>query len=173
MRIAAIDQSLTSTGFAVWNSGDDLPRSGAWPLCDGVWQRASAFVGLHRELAALQAEGAIDLLAYETPVLMPTDKRDKLVGLYGMVAHLESYCHVKRIRIVSVGQASWRATWFNGMAITGRENLKRAAIERARQFEMDPLTDDEAEACGILDHIMHVEKITPPWRLANPLVAAV
>lgn len=33
------------------------------------------------------------------------------------------------------------------------------------------ITDDEAEACGILDHIMHGEKITPPWRLAHPLVA--
>lgn len=111
------------------------------------------------------------MIAHETPLKLPTDNLAKLMGTYGLIAHIESIAQVRRVRLLSVGQRDWRSTWFNGMAITGRDNLKRAAIERARQFGMDPLSDDEAEACGILDHVMHGEKITPPWRLEHPLVA--
>lgn len=171
MRFVALDQSLSSCGYAVWDSGNPLPRSGAWPLCEGVGQRALAFLALRRELIALHKEEPIDILAHEKPIKMPSDKLDKLLGLYGLVAHIECFAAGKRIRCTSVDSRSWRATWFNGMAVEGRTDLKRMAIERARQFGMDPVTDDEAEACGILDHVMHLEKITPPWRAANPMLA--
>jgi len=171
MRILALDQSPSNTGWALWDTGDALPRSGAWPLCEGIHKRALGFVELHRQLAAIQAECPIDILAHETPHLMPTDKRDKLIAMYGVVAHIESYAHVKRIQLHSVPDRDWRQTWFNGMVGVGRDNLKRLAIERGRQLGMNPLSDDEAEACGLLDHIMHTLKITPPWRLAHPMVA--
>ena len=167
MRILALDQSPSNTGWALWDTGAELPRSGAWPLCEGIAKRALGFVELHRQLAAIQAESPIDVIAHETPVLMPTDKRDKLLAIYGVVAHIESYAHVKRIQLHTIPARDWRETWFNGMVVKGRDDLKRAAIERCRQFSMDPRSDDEAEACGILDHIMHVLKITPPWRLAH------
>lgn len=170
MRILGLDQSPLHTGWALWDSGEPLPRSGAWPLCEGIAKRALGFVELHRHLAAIHAERPIDLIVYETPELMPTDRREKLVAIYGVVAHIESYAHVKRISLLSIAARDWRKTFFNGMVVKGRDSLKRAAIERCRQFGMDPLSDDEAEACGILDHVMHVQRITPPWRLANPLV---
>lgn len=171
MRIVALDQSLSNTGFAVWDAGDALPRSGAWPLCDGGRKRALGFVELHRQLAGIHTERPIDVMAHERPLKLPTDTLDKLLGTYGVVTHIESYAHVKKITLHSISSRDWRETWFNGMAVTGRDNLKRLAIERARQFGMNPATDDEAEAIGLLDHIMHMLKITPPWRLANPMVA--
>ena len=171
MRILALDQSLSSCGYAVWNTDDPIPQSGAWPLCEGVHQRAFAFLGLRRELIALHKADPFDIIAHEKPIKKPTDKLDKLLGLYGLVATIECFAAGKRVRCVSIDSRSWRATWFNGMAVEGRTDLKRMAIERARQFGMDPITDDEAEACGILDHVMHGEKITPPWRIANPMIA--
>jgi hypothetical protein len=171
MRILAMDQSLSSTGWALWDSGDPLPRSGAWPLCDGGSRRAMGFVQIHREISNIHAEREINILAHETPLKLPTDKLHNLLGTYGLVGHIESIAHVKKCTLYSIAQRDWRDTWFNGMVVTGRVNLKRQAIERARQFGMNPATDDEAEACGMLDHLMHVLKITPPWRLANPLVA--
>lgn len=171
MRLLALDQSLSSTGWAIWSPGEPLPRSGAWPLCDGGRRRTQGFVAIHRLIAELHKEDPIDLIAHETPLKLPTDTLDKLVGTYGLIAHIESIAYAKRATLLSIGQRDWRATWFNGMAVTGRDNLKRMAIERCRQFGMDPVTDDEAEACGILDHVMHLQKITPPWRVANPLVA--
>lgn len=170
MRILALDQSLSSCGYAVWNTDDPIPQSGAWPLCEGVNQRALAFLGLRRELRALHAQEPIDLIAHEKPIKLPSDKLDKLIGLYGLVAHIECFARGKRIRYVSINTRDWRNTWFFGMNVEGRSDIKRLAIERARQFGMDPLTDDEAEACGILDHVMHLEKLTPPWRHANPFL---
>jgi hypothetical protein len=171
MRILALDQSLTNCGFAVWDDEKPIPVSGAWPLCEGVAQRALAFVDLRRNLVALHKEEPIDIIAHENPLKMPIDKLDKLIGLYGLVAIIEGFCRAKRIRCIGVDARAWRGTWFNGMAITGRDDLKRVAIERARQLGISPLTHDEAEACGILDHVMHREKITPPWRAAHPFVA--
>ena len=171
MRILALDQSLSSCGFAVWNTDDPIPQSGAWPLCEGVAQRANAFLGLRRELIALHKAEPIDLIAHEKPIKLPTDKLDKLIGIYGLVAHIECFARGKRIRLMSIDSREWRKTWFFGMDVAGRTDLKRMAIERARQFGMDPITDDEAEACGILDHIMHEERIMPPWRALNPMVA--
>jgi hypothetical protein len=171
MRILALDQSLTNTGFAIWDEGEALPRSGAWALCDGVHQRALAFVGLHRELATLHNDRPIDLIVHEKALKMPSDKLEKLIGLYGLVAHIESYARVKRISLISVSASAWRGTWFTGMEVAKGDDLKRLAIERARQFGMNPLSHDEAEACGILDHAMHLNKITPPWRVAHPFTA--
>lgn len=171
MRLVALDQSLSSCGYAVWDSGTDLPRSGAWPLCEGVQQRALAFIGLRRELIALHKEQPIDIIAHERALKMPSDKLDKLIALYGLVATIEAFARARRLTLYSVTSQAWRSTWFNGMQVEGRSDLKRIAIERARQFGMNPLTHDEAEACGLLDHVMHAEKITPPWRLEHPMVA--
>ena len=173
MRILALDQSLSNTGWALWNTGDAIPQSGAWPLCDGGRNRAHGFVAIHREINAIHAAGAIDLIAHETPLKLPTDKVAQLIGTYGLISHIESIACIKRITMMSIDQQDWRSTWFNGMRYSGREDWKRAAIERCRQFDMDPSSDDEAEACGILDHVMHMQKITPPWRIANPLVSPV
>lgn len=171
MRILAIDQSPSSCGFAVWNTGDAIPQSGAWPLCENIKQRSLAFAGLRRELVAIHKAEPIDLIAHEKAIKLPTDKLDKLIALYGLVAIIEGFAQARRIRFMAAAAGDWRKTWFNGMEVEGHPDLKRMAIERARQFGMDPINDDEAEACGILDHTMHLEKITPPWRIANPMLA--
>lgn len=171
MRILALDQSLSNTGYAVWDEDKPIPVSGAWPLCEGVAHRALAFVDLRRNLVALHRDTPIDLIAHENPIKMPIDKLDKLIGLYGLVAVIEGFARSKRIRCIGYDVRNWRGTWFTGMQVKQNDDLKRLAIERARQFGMSPLTHDEAEACGILDHTMHLEKITPPWRVAAPFLS--
>lgn len=172
-RFLALDQSLSSTGFALWDEGDDLPRSGAWPLCDGVHNRAMAFVGLHREIGTIHREKPISMLTYEQPIMVGTDKVAKLIGLYGLAAHVESLSYIKGIGLHHPPLSrSWRATFIGRELIKGARSdaLKRLAIERCRDFGMDPLTDDEAEAIGILDHMLHQLGIMPPWRAAQPFL---
>ena len=170
-RFLALDQSLSSTGFAVWDEGDALPRSGAWPLCEGIKHRPHAFLGIHREVAGIHRERAISMLAYEQPIKTPSDKVEKLIGLYGLAAHIESIAHVKLIPFEVISARSWRATFIGKEAHgVGTERVKRMAVERCRHFGMDPLTHDEAEAIGILDHLLHTLKIVPPWRLARPFL---
>lgn len=170
-RFLALDQSLSSTGYAVWDEGDALPRSGAWPLCEGIKHRPHAFLGIHREVAAIHRERAIAMLAYEQPIKTPSDKVEKLIGLYGLAAHIESIAHVKLIPFEVISARSWRSTFIGKEAHgVGSERVKRMAVERCRHFGMDPATHDEAEAVGILDHLLHTLKIVPPWREANPFL---
>lgn len=169
MRILALDQSPSSTGFALWDDG--LALSGAWPLCEGIARRAIGFNEIHARLLAIHKDRPIDLIAYEQPIKRPSDKVEKLIALYGVAAHIESFCQKRQIRCFVIGQHSWRETWLGKKhGIKGSEDLKRAAIERARQYDFDPKTHDEAEALGILDHQLLSMKIMPPWREAHPLL---
>ncbi len=170
-RFLALDQSLSSTGYAVWDEGDPLPRSGAWPRCEGIKHRPHAFIAIHREIGGLHREREITALAYEQPIKTPSDKVEKLIGLYGLAAHVESIAYVKGIPFQRIDARSWRASFIGREAHgVGTDRVKRMAVERCRHFGMDPATHDEAEAIGILDHLLHSLKISPPWREATPLV---
>ncbi len=174
IRLLALDQSPLSTGFALWDEGREAPISGAWPLCEGIAKRAVGFVQVHRSIAAIHKERPIDVLVYEQPIKRPSDKVEKLIALYGVAAHIESYCQIKGIRCFVVRAGDWRETYLGAKhGIKGSENFKRAAVERGRQFGFDPVTHDEAEAIGILDHQLHAMKITPPWRLAHPFTTMI
>lgn len=170
-RFVALDQSLSSCGWAIWDEGDELPVSGAIPLCDGIKTRAKAFVGLHRMIAKWQGERRIELLAFEQPLKVPIDKIEKLIALYGLVAHIESICDIKQVLCLPVDARDWRGTWL-GDSRKGKTTfqLKRLAVERARQYGCDPVTHDEAEAIGILDHMLLDYRVTPPWRKAHPFL---
>lgn len=172
MRGLALDQSLKSTGYALWDEGEPLV-SGAWPLSDGIATRANAFLAIHRKIAAFHKEKPIDWLVYETPELMRKDKVDKLIGLYGLVAHIESICKIKLIAVSPVRSRKWRTCFFdhdyNG---AGTEKFKAMAIHRAKEFGFDPEVDDEAEAIGIMDWALHDRGFTPQWRIDNPFPAS-
>lgn len=170
-RFLALDQSLSSTGFAVWDEGDALPRSGSWPLCDGIKSRPLAFVGIHQKIGAIHRERPIYAIAYEQPIMTPSDKVEKLIGLYGLAAHIESIAHIKLIPFEVIAARSWRATFIGPEAHgVGTVRVKRMAVERCRHFGMDPLNDDEADAIGILDHYLLKLRIIPPWREAHPFL---
>lgn len=170
-RFLALDQSLSSSGFAVWDEGDDLPRSGVWAGGNSIATRAHAFIAMHREIGALHRERPITAIAFEQPIKTPSDKVEKLIGLYGLAAHIESIAHIKLIPVSVIAARSWRATFIGKEAHgVGSERAKRMAVERCRHFGLDPETHDEAEAVGILDHYLHTIKIIPPWRAAHPFL---
>lgn len=171
-RFLALDQSPSSTGYALWEDGFDLPVSGAWPLCSGTATRHLGFVAIHTSIGTLHKEKRITDLAYEQPIKRPSDKVENLIALYGVAAHIESIAYVKGItNPLRIKQGDWRATWLGPKTHgRGREALKRLAIERARHYGMDPETDDEAEAIGILDHMLLLNKIIAPWRMAHPFL---
>lgn len=172
-RYLALDQSLSSTGFALWDEGDDLPTHGVWAEGCTIATRAHAFVTIHREIGALHREAPIRCLAYEQPIKVPSDKVEKLIGLYGLAAHIESIAMVRNIGFDRVDARSWRRTYLGpekDRKRVGAAALKRLAIERCRDFGLDPASDDEADAIGILDHLLHTKGIQPPWRIANPIL---
>lgn len=173
LRYLALDQSLSSTGMAVWDEGDDLPRHKVWAPGNTIETRALAFCAMHREIGALHRERPISLIAYEQPIKTPSDKVEKLIGLYGLAAHIESIASIRMIPVERIDSRTWRRTFLGpekDRKGVGTEVLKRMAVERCRDLGMDPETDDEADALGILDHVLHAHGIQPPWRIKHPFL---
>lgn len=169
-RFIGLDTSLSNTGWAIFTEGEPLPRLGSIKLCDGVRRRSDAFIAIHRLVSGWHAEHPIELLAFEQPLLVGHDKLEKLVALYGVIAHLESICAVKHILCMPVSQHDWRPTFLGPDRAKDSARLKRAAIERARQYGCAPADHDQAEALGVLTHAMLDYRVTPPWCMAHPFL---
>lgn len=171
--LLGLDTSLTGTGWAR-SYGDGRAQSGTWHLADNIDGRAGAFCTLYRRLNELHADDPLDAIAYEQPLKLPVDSVNKLIALLGLVAHVESWAKSRRVRVRGVLQSDWRKTFLPDVKHgAGREGWKRAAIERARQLDFNPLTDDEAEAVGVLDHLAHLEGHLPQWRADHPFLECV
>lgn len=172
-RFLTIDQSLSSSGFTLWDEGDDLPIMGTWAAGCTISTRAHAFVTLHREIGKLHKEKPITFMAYEQPIKTPSDKVEKLIGLYGLAAHIESIALVRDIWCERIDARSWRRTFLGpekDRKGVGTKALKKMALDRCRLFEADPQNDDEGDSFGMMDHLLHTKGIQPPWRLNHPFL---
>lgn len=168
MRVLALDQSVTSTGFAIWETGWEKPVCGIWPLAETLKQMDAGFVRIQREIMALHRIEPIDYLVYESPIKRPTDKLDKLIGLYGVVAHIRSFCAATGICYFVAGIDRWRSHFIPPAPST--DDWKYLAVKRCRELGWEPENHDAAEACGILDYQLHVLGVQPPWAMAGELL---
>jgi hypothetical protein len=161
-----LDQALSSCGFALY--GEGLIASGAWQLCDGIEQRAEGFRELFTKLATIHQEHHILQIVHEAIAFGAVNKgADQLVATAGMVAIIELFSKSRGLLApIAYQPKQWRGTYFSRderAALKGKD-WKRPAIMRCRQLGFDPLTSDEAEAIGILDHHLYRQKIMPEWR---------
>lgn len=73
--------------------------------------------------------------------------------LFGIQAITEMVAAATGIQFHLVQPVTWRAHFLGKIPRgTKRKELKRLAVERCRQLGIEPRTDDEAEAVGILDY---------------------
>ena len=173
-RFLAIDQSLTSTGWALWEPEQDLPCSGSWKLCEGVKSRALGFAELRGHLLALHRATPISSITFEQPVLAPKDKMEKLIGLYGLAATVECFAQPRQIDCQFVNVKTWRKTFLGpGYKDLRPDEAKAAAMKMARFYGQRVSNHDEAEAFGILDHALLKARVKIPWREAQPLAPTV
>lgn len=170
MRILALDQSILACGWALWETGWDRPQCGVWALADGLRWADRAFVRLQRNMNAIHQEDPLDDIASEEPILTPKDKVEKLVALYGLKAHIMSFCAATGVNHTSVGAARWRKHFIPPVFINSTDDWKFLAVKRCRELGFDPADHNAAEACGILDYRLHVLGVQPPWAKAGELL---
>lgn len=174
MRALALDQSLTSCGWALFDGKG--ATIGSWPLAENAQQRqrAAGFNALRAKLTEIHKDGPLDWVAFEAPLKTRIDALQKLRGLLGLTATIESWCVFRNIPMAEVDQRNWRASWLgDSRKGVDRAQLKILAVDRARQFGFDPLNSDSAEALAIMDHVLLAEKITPPWRNEQPFLLTI
>lgn len=167
MRVLALDQSKSCTGWALWAPGLRRPASGHFSLGSEYTSRSRVFCRLHELLTDLQrAAGHIDALFYEQPLIMSQgSSADTMTLLFGIASHIESWGEANRCRIIrATHAATWRRHFIGKMAKAKTAELKDRAMERCRQLGFRPQKHDEAEAIGILDYACDDLQLTPPWR---------
>jgi hypothetical protein len=171
----ALDLSLSSTGFASWSNEAAALTHGRWPLADSMKWRGRGYVRLHRELMAIHAETPIDHLIFEEP-LTPASVSghtniDILQTLAGLAAHAESFAAAVKAVPRPVHVATWRRHFIGPMPRgTKSPDLKAMTVKRCRELGFKPLTNDEADAIGLLDFALSQDGIIPPWRAEHLLV---
>ena len=175
MRILALDQSESATGYAVWGEDDARAVTGWKVLGSEYTSPGRVFANIHELMTDLNQLGRIDAVFYETPRHLSGwnehSNANSHLLLVGLAAHIESWTAAMSCRCRSVNMATWRRHFIGAMKRgTKKADLKAFAMQRARELGFKPARHDEAEAIGILDFACDALGILPYWRAANPLV---
>jgi hypothetical protein len=171
----ALDLSLSSTGFAFWQSDSERAVIGHWKLADKMKWRAGGFVRLHKHLLEIHRETSIDHIVYEEPLsqasLTGRSNIETIETQVGLAAHVQSFAAAVKATETQIHQATWRRH-FVGVIPRGtkRVDLKAMAFKRARELGFDPACDDESDALGLLDFMLSTNGVLPPWRREAILV---
>lgn len=168
MNILAIDLG-TTTGWALRSRGGIQSGSRACTVkgAEGPGQRWLKFRALLNEL---------DTMAGEINVVYFEDVKDHAGTLAahiygGFLAHLETWCELRRARLVGVGVGTVKKNWTgNGAA------RKDIMIAEAKERGFNPVDDNEADALAIMalalkrEKIIHEDIEQPPMAMFADIV---
>lgn len=193
MTFLALDLSKASTGWALWDRGWEMPRYGRWILGSEYTSRGQVYAKLHSNLIDMRrCVSRFTMVFYEQPInpvqLQGYTNINSITLAIGLSEHVESFsAAMPECRCESVHIDTWRKDFIGadisilakrdarqkgkvlGKRVSARDKLKVLTIERCRQFGMNPKTDDEADAIGILDYKLALRGIQTPWRTAETL----
>ena len=184
----ALDQSKSSTGWAAWKPGWDLPRYGSERVGSEYTGDGQTFTKMRSLLIEwYQTVVSFDHLFYEEPIAhkqhVQTSEAN-LLTLVGLRTVIEGVGYELRCRSVKAVDANTWKLDFCGRGevqmikreakraqISARDPLKAATMERCRQLGMRPRNDNEGDAIGILTYGLLLNGVTPPWIAAETLRA--
>ncbi|MCP4620589.1 MAG: hypothetical protein GY844_29640 [Bradyrhizobium sp.] len=175
MRVAGLDLSKSSTGWAVWGHGDAVLASGTWQLGSEFTSRGRVFANLHARMMEIEALGHVDAWFYEEPIhpaqLQGGTNAETVKLAAGLASHVESAGEALGARIIrAVNMSTWRREFLGKMPRAMKTaDLKDMAMQRCRQLGFKPLKHDQAEAIGILDYACASLNLVPYWRAQEVL----
>lgn len=177
MRVAGLDLSKSSTGWAVWGQSDAVLASGVWQLGSEFTSRGRVFANLHQRMMEIEQIGHVDAWFYEEPIhpaqLQGQTNADTLKLAAGLAAHVESAGEALGARIIrAVNMSTWRREFLGKMPRAMKTaDLKDMAMQRARQLGFKPQKHDQAEAIGVLTYGCTSLDITPYWYAQGALTS--
>lgn len=174
MLFLALDTSKSRTGWALWETGAPKPRIGHFKCgnefsSDGMCQDA-----LWRNLSDICSFGIPDIMAVEKAanpkrINHPTNW-DQTMTLVSLTKCAEFFAHNKRVgRFSQVPKDIWFPHFIGTHERPPKGKSKSYCEQQCLDLGIQTTCDDEADAVGILDYIIHLEGILPPWRNENVL----
>ena len=177
----------------MWNGKSVKPLYGSWKLKYEFGSYGDSYLKLHRCLRDLYSIEPFDRLYFEEPInpgqLQGNTTIDTIGLAFGLATHAQSFAAAKRCRIVkAINVGSWRKDFLGDMIVrevnagirrrrkagekvSATDQLKKLCIERCRSLGLDPRSNDEADAIGILTYAVLLDGKTPPW-LADEVLRA-
>ena len=184
MDILAFDLSKSNTGWARYCTGDARPSYGSVKLGTGWTDRIGMMRKLYMHLTDLSAFGEPDAVFYEGPLpgnAQSTEKNNRNANANCALVEFY-YGSAKRIRVQEVHNLTWKRHFFDpnipkrvkdeiGKSVRNPSyDPKALSLAACKALGLSPENHDEADALGILDYALMLEKITPPWRAELVLV---
>lgn len=175
MLFLALDISKSSTGWARWETGAPKPTLGHFKSGTSFSTDGECMDRLWRHLSDICAFGMPDVIGVEAPanpnqINHPTkfEHTKTLVCLAGAAGF---YAHNKGIRRFSeIEKRHWFPHFIGTSKKPPKGESKLYCVEQCSLLGIKPQNDDEADAVGILDYMLHLERILPPWRQGNILL---
>jgi Holliday junction resolvasome RuvABC endonuclease subunit len=162
MKAMSLDIS-TKVGFAVGNAAAK-PIFGTHPLPKPLHTDdfGSRFAAFDLWLADQLTVHAPDMLAFESPIPPRGTNIDTMWGtirlLIGLVSIAEMAASHAGIACIEVAVPTWK----KGFTGSGRAD-KTDVITKCMGLGFMVATDHEADAIGILSHVLHVHRQPPTW----------
>jgi hypothetical protein len=175
MRFLALDTSKSQTAWARWATGEPVPSFNSFQCGSEYTDDGQAMEKLWIELDQAAAFGLPDVVAVESPADASNwaggrkfQHTKSLVRLSGVVMF---WARNKGIgRRTEIDKAHWFPAFIGPGQRAPKGESKSYCIARCRTLGLRPRNDDEADAIGILDYMIGLEGIVPPWRAENVLV---
>ena len=184
MDVLAVDPSKTQTGWARFKAGDVKPLCGHFSSGGPHSTRRDLIGKFYREFTAIVAFPP-DLIAFERPLrgdAQSNEDNNRNANAMATIIELVAYAH--RIRCTDHDNNTWKSSFFNtdipmrvknhlGKSMKNpRYNTKAISLAMCKAFDIDVANHDEADAVGLLDHVLGLEGIIAPWRRDNVLAKA-
>lgn len=167
-RYIGLDLSISSTGWALWETGAPKPTLGTWRLADGVDHTDRACIRIQRNLNDLHKVAPFDHVVFEDTLTADKLKGhttvDTITALVGLKTHVMSFCAALGISWYAVNMKTWRKHFIGSQPRgTTSAEYKRLSLARARALGENPAKHDAAEAYGVLDYHLHRIRVQAPW----------
>ena len=157
----------------MWAPGWDAPLYGLWTLPGEPGEVGRKCVTLHRHLADLHALEPLTRIGFEGGIAPSTLQGFTNVTtinlLVGLASHVESFGFAVSARVRQVPISAWRKHALGKGSGYKRAEWKKMSMARAREMGWAPQTDDVADSLMVLDYLVYLSALTPPWRDATVL----
>jgi len=151
----------TNIGVARWKEGDDPPSLSTknLPPIPHLGRFINAYHSFLLEQISINKP---TLINYEKPYVGPTMTSLLASKLYGLAAHTDWFCEVNGIAVFCTPPNVWRKH-FTGIGSGKRDKLKMATIQECKARGIKVMTEDEADAMGLLDYTTDIKKLKKSW----------
>lgn len=185
MRVLALDLSVSSTGWALYELGRENPSYGIWKLADGLDHVDRAFVRLSKHVMDLHKLHALTHVTFEEPLppgklATGTSTVETIEAQVGLASQVMRFAAARGVNWSKTPIDRWHKHFIGQIRNPKKQTdergrkikqptLKDLCVARCRELGWSPGRHDAADALGVLDYTLWRLGIDRPWAAQRSL----